>query len=398
MRKMLLILALVLLAGGFIAWQMQQDSGYVLIAFGSYSIDMSIWTALLLMLLAAVLWRGLKALWRMARTPGKGLFQNWFSSRERGRAQTAQGLLQFVEGRWGQSVRTLKKSIRRSELPLVNCVTAAYAALELGDYDQVRKLLVRAEQLAGSNMLSVDLMRGRLLLAEEYYEEALALLTRLHKSQPDHIPLLRMLVQAYQGLSDWESIEKMLADLRRYRALPAEQLLALEVDVYIRLLRARAEEQSDDATHKLIALWQEMPSIVRRSRQVMDAYVECLQQVGESDRAEQLLRKILKSEWDDGLVRRFGLLKGSDPVAQLETAESWLKAHGDSAELQLALGRLCQRNELWGKARDYFEAAVAIEPRAEIYGELARLTAQLGDQEKSTIYYQKGMQAGRQAS
>lgn len=108
MRRLLLIVALVLLVGGLIAWQMQYDSGYVLISYGNYSIDMSIWTALLILLLASLLWRAVGATWRLIRAPGQGLHLHWFNRAERGRKQTAKGLLQFIEGRWAQSIRTLK--------------------------------------------------------------------------------------------------------------------------------------------------------------------------------------------------------------------------------------------------------------------------------------------------
>ncbi|MCB1667567.1 MAG: heme biosynthesis HemY N-terminal domain-containing protein [Porticoccaceae bacterium] len=390
MRRLLLIVALVLLVGGLIAWQMQYDSGYVLISYGNYSIDMSIWTALLILLLASLLWRAVGATWRLIRAPGQGLHLHWFNRAERGRKQTAKGLLQFIEGRWAQSIRTLKKSAGRSELPLVNCLTAAFAALELGDFEAARKLLQRAEQISGGDMFAADLLRARLLIAERHYEEALALLTRLHEAQPSHVQLLRMLVEAYQGLHDWGNAEKLLADCRRYRALPEEQLAMLEIRVYSELLKEQVSN-GQAGPEMLVSLWQEIPSHMRRSRQIMEVYLDSLQRVGEFSRAEQLLKKILKNEWDDKLVRRFGLLGSEDPATQLKVAEGWLSGHANSAELQLALGRICQRNKFWGKARDYFESSLALEPRAETYVELARLNAQLGDQEKSFHYYKKGL-------
>ena len=49
------------------------------------------------------------------------------------------------------------------------------------------------------------------------------------------------------------------------------------------------------------------------------------------------------------------------------------------------------RNELWGKARQYFEQSLNFQPRGETCAELARLLAALGEHEASTKYYQQGL-------
>ena len=74
MRRLLLIAALVVVIGGTLAWQIQQDGGYLLIAYRDYTIDMSLWVAALVLIAAIFLWRGLKSVWRWIKDPRKGLF------------------------------------------------------------------------------------------------------------------------------------------------------------------------------------------------------------------------------------------------------------------------------------------------------------------------------------
>ena len=71
---------------------------------------------------------------------------------------------------------------------------------------------------------------------------------------------------------------------------------------------------------------------------------------------------------------------------QLLIAEKWLKEHSANAYLLLSLGRICMRNELWGKAKEYYEASIEVEPCAEAYGELSRLLKYLGELEASETY------------
>jgi HemY protein len=50
-----------------------------------------------------------------------------------------------------------------------------------------------------------------------------------------------------------------------------------------------------------------------------------------------------------------------DATAQLETAERWLASHAQDATLLYALGMLCERESLWGKAQTYLEASLALD-------------------------------------
>lgn len=57
MRKLLLFIVLIALIGGVVAWQMLETSGYVLIAVGNYTVEMSLWALLFLLLLVWFLLR-----------------------------------------------------------------------------------------------------------------------------------------------------------------------------------------------------------------------------------------------------------------------------------------------------------------------------------------------------
>ena len=81
----------------------------------------------------------------------------------------------------------------------------------------------------------------------------------------------------------------------------------------------------------------------------------------------------------------------ADPVKQLTVAEGWLRAQPKNPKLLLALGRLCKRNKLWGKGRDYLEASLNIENNPQTCAELAEVMEQLGEKDKSTQLFQRGL-------
>ena len=80
--------------------------------------------------------------------------------------------------------------------------------------------------------------------------------------------------------------------------------------------------------------------------------------LGEYDQAEPLLRDALKRGWNETLVEIYGQLDTGHPTRQLDVAEKLLKERPQHPVLLLALGRLCLRAKLWGKARGYLEAAI----------------------------------------
>ena len=47
------------------------------------------------------------------------------------------------------------------------------------------------------------------------------------------------------------------------------------------------------------------------------------------------------------------------------------------------------RNELWGKAREYFETSIEVAPIAAAHGELARLLKHLGETQASDMHQAK---------
>ena len=59
--------------------------------------------------------------------------------------------------------------------------------------------------------------------------------------------------------------------------------------------------------------------------------------------------------------------------------------------LLLCLGRLSLRNRLFGKARDYLQSSLQIEPRSETYRELGQLLEQLNETQAALDCYRKGL-------
>jgi len=138
-------------------------------------------------------------------------------------------------------------------------------------------------------------------------------------------------------------------------------------------------------------LWADMPDNLRSDTDLIVLYAEALVRGNEEGIAERLLRHSLKEHWDSRLVLRYGLLD-VDARRQLVVAEKWLQERPNDPDLLLTLGRLSLRNAYWGKAQEYFEASQRQRPSGVVCAELARLYANLGEHQKSQLFYRQSVE------
>ena len=401
MIRLLLIILLALLVGTGLSLGLQYDLGYIRISLGNYLIETNFWVGLALFIALVVLTLVTLGLFRRFRR-GTGLVTGWLSrsGERRARRRTTQGLLALAEGNWPRARKLLTSAAGHADTPLINYLAAAQAAFESGDHGAVDDLLRKAfESTPGSDM-AVGITQAQLQLAGNRLEQALATLLRLRKQSPHHPFVLKLLKNAYQRLEDWKELSRLLPELRKRGVLPEDELNELERQVWHNLLERAAADcrrlkeqgnQEDESSEQLTRLWDELPGFLRRDEQTIRDYARLLADLGDEAQAETLLRKVLRNHWSDELINIYGRIRGQKPDEQLLMAEQWLKDRPNNPELLLALGRLSLRNELWGKAREYFETSLKLRQSRETLAELSRLNTHMGEEQASIELMMKNL-------
>jgi HemY protein len=392
MIGLLVTIVLALLLGTGLAFGLQYDLGYIRVSFGNYLVETNFWVGLALLAALVVLTVMLIGLVRRLRN-GTSVMSGWIvrGKERRARGRTTQGLLALAEGNWPRAKKMLISSASNADTPLINYLAAAQASFECGDHEAVDDLLRKAfESTPGSDM-AVGITQARLQLAGNRVEQALATLLRLRKQSPRHSFVLKLLKTAYLRLEDWSELSKLLPELRKYNILVPAELNDLERQTWHNLLekaasKCRKEQTSNPAASldSLTSLWDQLPGSMRRDERTIYNYTNLLADLGDEAQAEVLLRKVLRNHWSDELVNLYGRVQSQAPDEQLLLAEKWLKDRPDNSELLLALGRLSLRNELWGKAREYFEISLKLHSKRETLAELSRLDAHMGHDTVST--------------
>lgn len=398
MIRLLLIVLVALLIGTALSLGLQYDLGYIRISLGNYLVETNFWVGLFgLAALVALILVTVALIRRLGRSTG--FVTGWLArgNERRARRRTTQGLLALAEGNWPRARKLLEASAGHADTPLINYLAAAQAAFESGDHDAVDTLLRRAfESTPGSDM-AVGITQAQLQLAGNRLEQALATLIRLRKQAPHHPFVLKLLKNTYLRLEDWRELSRLLPELRKRDLIDQGEAAELERTTWHNLLQKAADDCKRQSTETsaslepLTSLWDQLPGSMRRDEYTIRDYARLLAELGDEAQAETLLRKVLRNHWSDELINLYGRVKGLKPDEQLLTAEQWLKDRPNNAELLLALGRLSLRNELWGKAREYFETSLRLRRSRETMAELSRLNAHMGEEEASARLLMQGL-------
>src|SRR3989338_4567910 len=233
MIKVVLLFVL-LLASVWLGIHLQQDSGYVLLAYKHWTVETTLWVAFFALLLLFVLLHLLLNLTRkILRSPG--YWQHQVSRHRRWKAQkmTRQGLIEFSEGYWQKAKNHLIKALPNTDTPLLNYLTAARAAQNMGDHQLRDDYLREAQQSMPEAKIAVELTQAELQLANQQLEQALATLRHLHDLAPHHPYVLKLLVQIYQEIGDWTQLLNLLPALKKYKVLGSSEYEQLQIQAYL---------------------------------------------------------------------------------------------------------------------------------------------------------------------
>lgn len=197
-----------------------------------------------------------------------------------------------------------------------------------------------------------------------------------------------LLSQVLQQPKDWNKIITLLPQLHKRKLLSDEHIKTLTQQSHQEKLQQSITQENIE---HIKALWDGIPNKLRKDINLLKHYIKGLIKHSDHDEAETLIRKTLKKNWDEHLVYLYGLIATTPANKRLKIAEDWLKSHPNDPNLLLTLGRICMQNQLWGKARSYFEASLAQKPQAETYLELGKLLEQLGERDAAMECYKKAL-------
>ncbi len=269
---------------------------------------------------------------------------------------------------------------------------AAWAAHEGGNSDAAVPYLERIRSAGASEMR--DASKAYMLLAEGRAKDALGLLKDLAASAPKNPGVLKMKVEAEVAEKAWEDVLASLGPLRDSGLMPEAAAQQLRLNAELNLVKSRPANR--DA---IMSTWQGLSPLSRYDLSIAVAVARRLISLGCGNDAKDVIDATIDERgvvgWDSVLAATYADCKSDSTLAQIERAERWLKQHARDPVLLAALGKLCMRQALWGKAQSYLEASVALEPTLDAHMTLARLMEQIGKRDEAIRHIRRSAELAR---
>lgn len=382
-----LLIFLLLLASVWLGIQLQHDPGYLLIAIHHWTIETTVWVAVIgLILVFILLHTFLLLLHWIIHIPTS--WRDWLAKRriQHAQATTRQGLIEFSEGHWQQAKNHLIKALPDTETPLLNYLTAARAAQEMGDNKLRDDYLREAQQSMPEAKIAVELTQAQLQLANHQWEQGLATLRHLQDLAPHHPYVLKLLMQLYIEVKDWPQLIALLPELKRNHVVADTIYQQVQHQAYLQSLIDLIKQ---DQSQLLIEFVASLPKNLSHAPELIAEYSRYLLIKNQGEKAESLLKRCLSKQFNETLIDIYGQINCNE--AQLGFAESLLKSQQHSSSLYLCLGRLGNYQHLWGKAKMYFEQSIEFGATPAAYLELGKLYEQLNEHANACATYQKGL-------
>ena len=324
MKRELVILLGVIIAAGYLGILIAKDPGYVLITYGNYSLQSSLWVMLglgaSLFISTYVLLRLTGVIRRVPRA-----VKSWRGSQQSRRAEnlTMKGQRLLAEGEYARARKFLESGAEHNSASAVNYLEAAIAADHAGDSEARETFLRRAEESDSSLARARAVVAAELALDRDEPESALRLLQNLKGNE--HILALK--AQALQASRDWRETLLALPEIRKVLPDAARMLER-------RLVALGFADTSvdDEGKHQL---YKSLSAEMRGDPACIALYVKSLD---DDAAAEPVLRSLLKKAWLPEVVALYGELGESSAIVRLKHAESWQKKHSTDAALQYCLG------------------------------------------------------------
>jgi HemY protein len=389
MRLLLWLVALMAAAIG-IAVTARFNPGNVVLFYPPHRIDMSL--NLFVVLLAALflmLYGLVRAVRSTLRMPQRVAAYRLRKREREGNKGLRDALKALLEGRFGHAE---KAAMRAAELP-ENAGLAALIGARAAH--RMREPARRDAWLAGiasdNSMKTARLMTVIELLVDDHQPEAaLEAAEELNASGQRHIHALQWSMKAHQQARNWPEVLRLVRILDKRKALHPALAARLRELAYEALL---SEEGHDPEAIRRV--WADVPAADRTKPYIAARAATAFNASGLHDEARVIAEDALRAGWDERVVRAYrdaaGPAGSATLLAQIENCEGWLRERPNDAELAFALGSLCLRQKLWGKAQRYLEQALSDATDSamvrDVHLKLAQLHEALGQDEKAAGHY-----------
>lgn len=368
---------LLLLGAGVLAHFMVRHPGYVMLAWGQWMVEITLWAALgLLVVLVLGLWLALR-LWRGVNPIRWARRYRDHRDRRAARVETERAIRAWLTGDEATALSALNRVVKAGGSERLPRLLTLIPDRDHPNWSERLADFIEADP-------GLALPAWTLQANQFWHHGNSTALVELIERHPE-LASVRVLQSPYwRALIDEGQADKALRrieaapnlnpdDRQRWQRLAGRALIE----------QAYAQGTASPATLKLI------PRGLRQKPELVATEVRCLAKADRIDDAFDRLKKSLERAPADELWWLLAELPFKAAEA-LRLGEAILaRSRQPSPVAQTVLGRLSERESLWGQAESYLKAAWEQAPTPEAGQALAALYERRGDKDRALAIYKQ---------
>lgn len=379
------LVLIILLIAVVIAAMMFDDSGYVMVEFNGWVVEMNVWSLSLSLIAIFV---GLMLINLIVKTSiaaasgSKNWLGNW-GSRKKQKAFTA-GLIALAETNYLAARENLHK-IENEDFDGINLLAAAEAEIQLGQPEQAKSYWRMATTYEKSS-LAANLCLIRDALQQHQPDEAITLIQNLSEKQQAQTPVLKLWAQALGQAGKWQELKDKLKGWKKALGNDYDPLMQQASKGNF------AEIASKEGASQLKQNWQSLPRATRKDPAQQAAYIQQLIDQGMHADAEHALVEYQSSSPHPLLVPLFKQIKLPNPAGAIKKLEGWLKKDDLNVGLLSALGHIAFNANDMLLAEKALAKAIKLANHQEDLVLMASIKESQDDQKQALQLYKQSME------
>lgn len=380
--KALIAFVIIAAAAVTLALAFRVNGGYVLLVSSPYRVEISQNAFIVLLILAfAAVYAAIRAGVRLARLPAEVREGRRRRQFERFRNKQDAAVVALLEGRHGKAREFAQEALAIPQSTPVAALVGARAALETRDFAGASAMLDRPDTRATNLAVPRLMLQAELALERGQPAEALARLAELRREAGLHTAAQRLELRALTAAGRPAEIPALVDQLVKRKVYDPKQGELLRASAHADALAGFAHDAAGLRTY-----WARVPEGDRLQPKVARAAARSFLSQGSDREAAEIVARSLDRHWGPSLLLTYAECRPPDAMRQLETAERWLANHNQDAMLLYALGRICERQQLWGKAQTYLEASLALDNHWRAHVALGELLTSLGRNDEANAH------------
>ncbi len=381
------IVFLAVVCGAVILGPMLSDSqGFVHIVIGSYIIETSVTTAVIVLALFLTICYLLLSLIRHLLSIPHGTAR-WFRTRSLKKQDQLQNAayLAYEEGNYEKTVELLNQSGDVEDLPLRALFVGAKASFNIGKYELTRSFLDQAEKFSHQAAEASRIVRAKLNLRVNNAKAALEDLSKVRHGLKNRL-IYRLYFLSYRHEHDLEKLSSISKDLQKYKLITPDEARQINEEFFDQQLGGAKTPQ------ELKELWKSFTRQMRHDPKIAGPFTIRLTQIGDIGHASSIALDFLKEKLDPAFLSSISKWeKGDQSVLDFLKNKTASDEISGAVNLPLltARGNLEFRLGMNQEALDDYRKALELRPSSDIYTRIGQILASQQNYAEATDCFSK---------